>query len=753
MMKKRVPRQDPALLTQKRGTALLLSFSLFGAYLLTVILRMQVLQYDYYQQKVIDQITTSSVMGAKRGNVYDSHMNLLASNQTVWRIFISPVDIAEASDDDHVDYGAIIAEGLSEILGLSYDTIYQKTKQKKTIDVTILKEADEAQYKAVLAFLTEGRLSDMVHTEASNTRYYPYGSLAAHVLGFTGSDNQGLYGLELFYDDILAGTDGYYLYAKDATGNEMPSEYITYVEAEDGNSLLTTIDSYIQGRLEYQINEILRTFGVRNQVTGIVMDVNTGAILAMATTSAFDCNEPYTLTPFYQAKLNASGFTVGTEEYQKLKSELLYTMWANKPVSEPYEPGSTFKIITVAAGLDTGAVTLQNQYDCTGSYKIGGYRISCHKTQGHGHLTLAEGLQHSCNPAMMQVGAAVGPERFYDYISAFGYLEKTGVDLPSEGKSIFHKPDKIGVTELATASFGQRFKITPLQHITAIAAVANGGRLVTPYVVQQILDPEGNVVFTHETDFKRQVISPETARTVSTILEQGVSGGAGAKNAFVPGYTVAAKTGTSEKFDILDANGNSFLRVGSCTGYAPANDARVAVLLVVDEPTTAKYGSIVAAPYISALLTDILPYLGLQAAATGEDTTAVVGEYVGESLAHAKSALRAAGLSYEVIGNGDIVTAQTPGAGAILDKTVGRVILYTDHAPAEYVSVPNLLGKKAAAANQLLINCGLNIQITGALNYTLGEGACVFAQSIEAGAVVKRGTVITLTLLHTDEPE
>ena len=338
------------------------------------------------------------------------------------------------------------------------------------------------------------------------------------------------------------------------------------------------------------------------------MNVKTGAILAMATSSPFDCNAPFALDDLSLAKLDGTGLAKDSEEYAKLKSELLYTMWRNKATSELYEPGSTFKIITAATALDLGVVTPTDTFDCTGALQIGGYSISCHKRGGHGHgFSFAYGLQQSCNPTLMQVGARIGAERFYDYFVKFGYLEKTGIDLPSEVTGLFHKKEAIGTTELATASFGQRFKVSIIGQLTAIAAVANGGELVTPYLVERILDPEGNVVFTHETEVRRQVVSREAAGTVSAILEEGVSGTGGARNAYVKGYKVAAKTGTSQKFDVLDANGNSFLRVGSCVAFAPSDEPEIAAIIVVDEPQTAKYGAIVAAPYISSLLTSVLP--------------------------------------------------------------------------------------------------------------------------------------------------
>lgn len=738
---------------RKRSVALLLAFLLFASYLSVTIFKMQVSGYEEYQQKVLDQITTSSTLKAKRGYIYDNAMNVLATTKTVWRVFLSPVDIKEATEDDKKDYASLIADGLSAILSIARETIYQKAKQSKTIDVTIKKSVEEDIYREITAFVLEHHLENMVHTEASNMRYYPMDSFAAHVLGFTGADSQGLFGLEYYYDRVLAGKDGYYVYAKDAQGNEMPSGYISYIEAEDGSSLVTTIDSYMQQQLEYKIQEIEETFSVQNRVTGIVMNVNTGAILAMATTSAYDLNSPYELDSLYQSKLDASGYAEGTEEYRKLKTELLYTMWQNKPVCDTYEPGSTFKIITVAAGLETGAVSAKNHYNCTGSFPIGGYNISCHKRGGHGNLSLAEALQQSCNPAMIQISASTGVEDFYRYVEAFGYLEKTGVDLPSEGKSIFHNKEAIGSTELATSSFGQRFKITPLQQITAICAVANGGYLVTPYVVEHIVNSQGNITYTHTTEIKRQVISKETAATVAAMLEEGVSGDGGAKNAAVAGYKIAAKTGTSEKFDILDENGNSYLRIGSCIGFAPSDNAEIAILIVVDEPTTAKYGSMVAAPYVGDLMEVYLSYLGHENANESSSKTFTVGAYTGLSVTEIQKMLKKEGINVETVGDGETVTDQTPNSGTVISVDVGRVILYTGKGADAYVTMPNFLNKSPSEANQLIVEAGLNLAAVGVDNYHIGVGAVVVRQSVAPGTRVKKGTLVELTFLYTDSQD
>lgn len=747
-------RSDVLGATIKRVWMLTGTFLLLLAFLAARILVMQVFSYDRYQEKVLKQITTTSSLRARRGAIYDASGNLLSDSKTQWRIFLSPVDIRDCSKRDDRDYAAEIASDLSSLLDLSYDTVYKRASNSRVLDETILREADEDTYQRVLTLIREKGYSDMVHTEAYYTRYYPSGDLFCHVLGFTGGDSQGLFGLEYRYDDLLSGTDGYYLYAKAANGNELPNQYVGYVPPQDGYSIVTTLDSYLQEQLLYQLNETKATYDAQNRVTGVVMNVNTGAILAMATTDGFDCNDPYTLSELYRDRLAASGLAEGTEEYRKYQTELLYTMWSNKPVSELYEPGSTFKIITACAGIETGATTMDDRYSCTGSLAVGGYNISCHKRGGHGSgFTFAYGLQNSCNPTMMTVAARIGAERFYEYVERFGYLEKTGIDLPGEASSIFHEKDALGTTELATASFGQRFKISVIQQITAVACAANGGKLVTPYLVERIVDAEGNTISEHETTVRREVISEETSRLVAACLEAGVSGDGGAKNAYVAGYKVAAKTGTSQKFDVLDENGNSYLRVGSCVAFAPSDDPEIAVIIVVDEPQNGKYGSMVAAPYVSGFLSKALPYLEHEAVYEEADRTALVGAYSGMTVSTAKKAIEADGLAVRIVGNGDIVLSQSPEPNARLTASLGSVILYTADTSDGYVAVPDVRGLDAESANQRLLAVGLNIAYDGICNYYIGKESVVLSQSSEAGLLVKRGTVIRLQFLYTDDQD
>lgn len=735
--------------TFRRTLIILFSFALIGCLLLFNVFRLDFLLYDYYKDKAFDQITTTSALKAERGNIYDSNLEILATTKTTWRIFVSTKEIKTKSKNDGVNYAEIIATGLANTLSLDKISIYKKITNTNLLDVTLIKSADEDEYNAVVRYAKENGLTDLILTEAQTSRYYPQQTLAAHVLGFTGSDNQGLYGLEYSYNSTLAGKDGYYTYAKDASGNAMPGEYSGVCPAVDGHSIVTTIDSYVQKELESQLELIRVNHSVQNRVTGIVMDTSTGAILAMATSSPFNPNEPFTLDEQSLEKLKNSNLKEGSDEYKAYKNELMQIMWSNKSVSETYEPGSTFKIITVSAALDIGVATMSDTFSCKGYHTVGGWRIKCHKITGHGHgFPLSYGLQMSCNPTMMVLSDRIGADNFYSYVEKFGYLEKTGIDLPSEAGTIFHKPENIGSTELATASFGQRFKVSIISQLTAVAAVANGGKLVEPYLVDKIIDHDGNVISKHQTVVKRQVISEEVAKTVSAVLEEGVSGDGGAKNAYVDGYMVAAKTGTSQKFDILDANGNSYLRISSTVAYAPANESGIAVIIVADEPQSqVKYGSVVAAPYVSNLLTTILPYLEFKSTKASSEYT--VGNYIGASCSSVIASLKNNEIKYVVIGNGDTVIDQIPQADVSILKSASTVYLYTEKREEEYVIVPSVVGYSIKEANILLSNAGLNVKIEGALSENCTT-LTVTSQNLPLGARVKKGSVITLTLLGTD---
>ncbi len=736
----------------KRMAVIATAFILFASLLVMNLFRLQCLASDYYREKVYDQITTSSKLRAKRGSIYDSNMNLLAGEETTWRIFVMTADVKKATKGRNTDIERIIAAGAAQILGKDEETLCKKIKEATVNDVTLAPAADEDTYEKLLAFIKENDLTSLLLTEAQTGRTYPNGTAFAHVLGFTGSDLQGLYGLEYQYDEELAGKDGYYLYAKDAGGNALPSEYEAFVPATDGYSLVTTLDSYVQSVAEEEIERIRVNHQVNNRVSAIVMDTATGGILAMATSSPFDPNDPYTLDAVSASKLEESGLTPGSDEYNAYKKELMEVMWSNKAVSETYEPGSTFKIITVSAALALKVATMSDRFSCVGYYEVGGWHIKCHKIGGHGsNFTLAYGLQMSCNPTMMQVAERIGAADYYAFVENFGYLKKSGIDLPSEARTIFHQLENIGATELATISFGQRFKVTMINHLKAIAAVANGGYEITPHIVDKVIDADGNTVSSFDTSQKTRILEESVAREIAAVLEEGVSGNGGAKNAYVDGYKVAAKTGTSQKFDVLDANGNSYLRIGSTVAFAPSDTAGVAIIIVVDEPMCeVKYGSTVAAPYVAAVLEKILPYLGYESNA--EKTQLTVGDYVGMPKNAAVNALEEQNTAYEIIGDGDTVLSQVPAAGDVFTGSLSKILLYTEKTVSETVAVPSCIGLSLYDANVLLTDSGFNIRIVGANPNVSDETLKVEAQSPAPDTVCGRGDVVTLTVLsYNDE--
>lgn len=741
-------RESAKRITERRLSVMLTGALLVLAILLVNIVRLDIFGYQKYSEKAFDQLTTTSTLKAERGRIYDANMKLLSATGTTWRIYVSPKVIREYEKESARRVKERLAEGLAEIFDKDKDTLLGRISDTRVLDVTVEASASEEEYRRLLDFLLENDLEGLVGTEAQSRRYYPEGTLAAHVLGFTGSDGTGLYGLEYYYNSTLSGTDGSYLYAKDANGLPMPNSYTAITQPTDGNSLVTTIDSYIQEVLEAELSEIVVNHSVTGRACGIVMDTRSGAILAMATSSPFDPNSPFTLDSLSEERLKASGFAEGSEEYKKLRAELMQLMWSNKAVSETYEPGSTFKIVTVAAALDSGAAEMTDRFSCTGSHTIGGWRIRCHKTTGHGSgFTLAYGLQMSCNPTMMAIAERTGKDSFYNYVERFGYFEKTGIDLPSEARTIFHELESIGPTELATASFGQRFKVTVISQLRAIAAIANGGYLVEPYIVDKIIDKNGNVIKAHEPSEGRRVVSAEVAKEIARVLEEGVSGDGGAKNAYVEGYSVAAKTGTSQKFDILDANGSSYLRIGSTVAFAPSDESGVALIIVVDEPqSSVKYGSTVAAPYVSDVLEKILPYLEYESSAP--PSTFTTENYVGMNVNSAKSLLSSSEINYEIIGDGKVVLSQAPEAGVDITKGLSTVYLYTVSRTEGSVTVPSVVGMELGEANKTLAALGFNINLTGVKDLTSGI-LTVVSQSLPPGVIVKQGSCIELRALCT----
>ncbi len=736
---------------KKRSTIVLIIFAVLWGILVCRLFTLQIIQHKQYQQSVTDQIQRTNTVSAERGEILDKNNVVLATNISVWRVFVSPVDI---EDEDQAKF---ISRNLSEMLDVDYNTIYQRALKKGRRDETIKKNVEKDLADKVLAFVQENDLEKQVHLEATTKRYYPYDSLAANVLGFVGTDG-GSYGIELQYDEYLTGTPGRYITAKNGLGMDMPFKYESYINAENGKTVVTTIDMRIQQLLEKQLKQTYEESKSGGGVTGIVMDVNTGGILGMAQYPTYDLNTPGTLSDEYLKKLDEYGYIPESDEYNQKYNELLFSSWNNKAVSWLYEPGSTFKVITSSMAIEENLINPLETFRCVGHIDVAGYPqpIHCHKKGGHGEMVFARMLQQSCNPTLVRVGHRIGSERFYNYFTAYGYTGKTGIDLRGEASGLYVSRQNLNLVELSVYSFGQTFKTSPIQQITAISAVANGGNLVTPHVLDKVIDSNGNVVKSYETNVKRQVISENTSKYISQILEEGVSGDGGAKNAYVLGYKVAAKTGTSQKRDILDENGNSYLYVGSCVAYAPADDPQIAVLIVVDEPDGTIYGSMVAAPYISNLLEEVLPYMGVETSYDEEyqkKAHVTVWDYKGFTVESATMNSKNQGLECEFIGEGNEVVAQIPPASSSVLRSTGRIIFFLGNEKPEnnkYETVPDVIGLTATVANTTLTNKKFNIKIEGAMNFEEGVGARVVSQSPEAGTVVPRGSVVTVQFRHTD---
>lgn len=711
------------------------------------VLVLQTYGYEKYRHKVVEQLTTKSPSVADRGEIYDSCGRLLATNKTTYRVFVSPsaIDMAQKALDNKktASISENISDRLSPILGISRDVIFEKTQKRRRLDETLARDVDEETASKIRELILSERLEHLLFLEASVKRFYPYGGLASHVLGFTSTDGVGLYGLEYEYNEELRGSDGYYVTARDSRGNQLPTKYNTYAEAIDGYNITTTLDAYVQAALEEQLENAVVNSAALNRACGIVMDVESGAVLAMAVYPEFDLNSPRELSEYYKQKLDNSGYAVGSAEYKSLSNEYLLESWSNKTLTETYIPGSTFKIITSSMALEEKLPILQSNIFCGGVKTVLGKGIHCHQRRGHGSLTFAEGVQHSCNVWFMSIGERLGCERFLKYFKQFGYREKTGIDLPGEGMGVISS--KMSELDLAIYAFGQNFTVSAIQHISAISAVANGGELVTPYLVDKVFDNDGNIVYGHERQVKRRVMSEESARTVASILADGVAGVGGAKNAYVAGYRVAAKTGTSEKKGKTTTGEEMY--ICSCAAFAPADDPKIAMIIMVDEPSEGiLYGSLVAAPYIAKTLETVLPYLGVEPIYTEQEKSLIdkeIPDYTSLPVEAARAYAESRGLTVEIVGDGAYVSSQSPKSGSTYTYS-GRMVLYTDGGDELVYTVPDVVGEDLTSANRIISESGFNARFGGATqSYT---DAKVVSQSPKAGESAPVGSVILVEM-------
>ena len=714
----------------------------FGLIVVSLI-RLQLVDGAELQKAAVDQQLRDTTISAQRGTIYDRNMKPLAQSATVWKVVLAPAYI----DKDDETLRRKISTGLADILGLVAEDIYKRTEGTSSYDV--LKKKVETDVKdRLVQFIEENDLGNTIQLQEDYKRYYPFGSFASTILGFTGTDGQGLAGLEAYYDEYLSGTAGRLVTAKNAVGTDMPFQYEQKVEAQDGYNLVLTIDEVVQHYLEQALEEGVENNKVENRATGIVMNVKTGEIVAMAVKGDYDPNNPFVIADEEERARIAE---LPEEEQQEATSAALQAQWRNKAVSDTYYPGSVFKMVTLSMALEENVATEETTFTCTGSYvPVQGERaINCHNTSGHGTQTLVQGTMNSCNPFFIYLGQLLGTETFFDYFEAFGFTQKTGIDLPGESQSIYHDRD-MSLMDLAVESFGQNFSITPIQMITACAAIANGGYLVQPHVVSQIVDNDGNIIKTADTTVKRQVISEETSKRVSKILQENATSGT-AKNGYVAGYRIAGKTGTSEKVGADGKVGSDNKYIASYCGFAPADDPQYAVLVFFDEPTgDSYYGGAVAGPVFAKIMEEILPYLNVETKYT-EDEAGSVGvsapNVIGKTVSEATNELTNSGLKILVKGSGDTVIAQTPDPGSSVPSG-GTVVVYTDEASMnQTVTVPNFTNRSLSDVNYLAAQAGLNIKVTGAYN---SSAATARTQDYAAGEQIKPGTVITVNFVEED---
>ncbi len=738
-----MPTAGPGKQMWKRMVTVMLAMIILTVSVTSVSLfNIMVLHGQEYQSKASEQQLHDAYIAAERGNIYDSNMNTLAKSATVWTVYVTPNDIANLKNDEEKGaVKALICEKLAPILGLESDEVAKKLEKTKSYYVELKKKCNDETVEKVRAFLKENSkysLSSYIGIDQSTTRYYPE-NIAANVLGFVGDDNQGLYGLELQYEEELTGVAGRVVAAKNAKGADMPFSYEKVVDAQPGHSLVLTIDSYVQYVAEKYLEKAVTDNKVAERGTCIIMNVKTGGILAMATKGDFNCNTPFALSSEEQKQVDA----LSGEERSKKLSELRNRQWRNKAISDAYEPGSVFKVITAAIGVEENVATYSTSFNCPGYIVIAGQRYSCHKHAGHGMQNLTQATQNSCNPYFINLGQQIGVNTFSKYFEAFGLTEKTGIDLPGEAGSQYHKAEKMGPTELASESFGQTFKITPIQLLTAISASVNGGYLVQPHVVSRVVDKDNNIVKNVETKKKRQVVSAETSKVICKIMEAVVDGGGG-QNAYVAGYRIGGKTGTSQKVSEMLSSGKKGLYIASFCGVAPMDDPEIAMIFLLDEPHgTSYYGGTISAPPGGQILSEILPYLGYQPQYSDEQimqSTKTVPGVVGKTVDAAKSEVAAKGLSYKIVGSGQKVIRQLPESGSTVFNQ-GTVILYTE-ASAEKLKtkVPALTGMSLSQVNNLAAQYGLNISFKG--NVNSNKAVVSYQQSIAAETEVERGTLV-----------
>ncbi len=715
--------------------------------------QIQILQHDKYEELAVEQQTREAKVTAARGTIFDTNGKILAMSASVETVFISPYEIELYKEDK-----ALIAGFLSELLSVDEAKILEKMEDTASQYKTIKPKIEKDLADKVRQFIKDNKLKS-IHLETDSKRYYPNSTLASHVLGFVGDENKGLNGLESQYDSYLQGTDGRIVRLKNAKGTDMLfTDFENYIDAQNGDDVTLTIDSTIQYYVEKYMAQAIEDYDVQNGGVCIAMQPKTGAILALASFGNFDPNHYASLSPEILTEL---GKIADEQERKKAVSDALNALWRDKAISDTYEPGSVFKIITCATALEENIVSLDNTFYCGGSMEVVGRPkpVKCWKAApGHGSQTLIEAMQHSCNVALVNIGLQIGGDTFYDYLEAFGFFDKTGVDLPGESKPLWWTRNEFAnpknLSSLAATSFGQTFTITPIQLVTAVSAVVNGGNLMEPYVVKQIADNDGNVVLANEPTTVRQVISAQTSETMCDILEAvvGLKGGTG-KNAAVPGYKIGGKTGTSVDTTLEALTGKKRYTVSFC-GIAPMDDPQVVILLILDNPDPNNEtgifvsGGNMAAPVVGHILSEVLPYLDVQPVYTDEEKQNLdiaVPKLIDKSIEEATTNLEKLGLTVRIIGDGTAVTDQLPSAN-ISVAPGSQIILYAGREKStDMVAVPDLYFKGFLDAKKALEDAGLFIKSGGTLSSS--ANAVVSTQSVKKNEEIPIGSVVEVTLV------
>ncbi len=763
---------QPTNKMRKNLTLVIILFLAFTTWILVNLFKTSITDNTKYQTLANENQFGSTIVKAHRGSIYDTNGKILAQSATVYSICVNPNRIyqqqqkeakastpAEGTPESErmLDAAATI---LSEEIGgeVNYAFAVKKLTENAANSqwALIAKSIEKPTADKIIARAQEENLGDVIYTQLDTKRYYPQGELAAAVIGFTNFDGDGVYGVESYYNEYLKGVDGKIITATDANGNEMPYKNDKIYNAQDGNSIYLTIDTNLQHMVEKYLEQQVEAHDVDNRACAIMMNVNTGEILAMASTPGFDLNDKNSIYSDKDLAL-LSGIT-DEEEYNSTYAALREQQWKNKAITELYFPGSVFKVITGSAALEERAISLNSTFDCGRVMIVADREMHCWSTYSHGTQDFTTAMTNSCNPAFIQIGQALGKNKFYDYFKAYGFTEPTGIDLPGEASSIYVNTSEKGPVELASSSFGQTNKITPLQMITAYAAVVNGGYLVTPYVVEKIVDTNGNVIKTTQPSIKRQVISEETSAQMRQVLEDVVNT-KGGSNAYIKGYAIGGKSGTSQKIDKTNETGNENLYVSSYCAFAPADDPEIIMLVMVDEPTARDqngalmyYGSVVAVPAVVNVLKEALPHLGYYPEYTEEELEALgvtLPSVEGESVSIAKETLEALSLQVTVIGKGEKVIAQVPKMQEAVPRN-GKVVLYTEeNYETEYTEVPNVIGYGVSDVNSILTNADLNFMVgDGAANHS---GAVAYSQNYAEGNIVPKGTIIEVTFIIKDE--